>query len=131
MDSVEQKIKHLEFIQSAISRMAQNSFLLKGWSVTLIGAVFALTFKEMSNLYLFISVAALIFFWLLDSYFLSQERLFIKLYNKVRTNPDTDFSMDTTPFRSEVIWWRCALSRTMNLFYGGLFLSHILIMVFL
>ncbi len=34
---MEQKIKHLEFIQAAINRMAGNSFLLKGWTVTLSG----------------------------------------------------------------------------------------------
>ena len=27
------KVKHLEFIQNSITRMNQNSFLLKGWMV--------------------------------------------------------------------------------------------------
>ena len=31
----EEKLKHLEFIQSVISRMSANSFFLKGWGVTL------------------------------------------------------------------------------------------------
>lgn len=29
-------LKYLEFIEAAIARMAANSFLLKGWAVTLI-----------------------------------------------------------------------------------------------
>ena len=41
---MEQKIKHLEFIQTTINRMAGNSFLLKGWTVTLTGGLLALTF---------------------------------------------------------------------------------------
>jgi len=41
--SMEAKIKHLELIQTVISRMARNSFILKGWGVTLISAIFALT----------------------------------------------------------------------------------------
>ena len=35
---MEKKIKHLEMIQAVIVRMGNNSFLLKGWSVTLISA---------------------------------------------------------------------------------------------
>ena len=30
----ENKRKHLEFIQSVINRMAENSFLVQGWCVT-------------------------------------------------------------------------------------------------
>ena len=37
--SMASKEKHLEFVQSAINRMASNSFLLKAWSVTLVGAL--------------------------------------------------------------------------------------------
>lgn len=119
---MEAKLKHLEFIQNAINRMAQNSFLLKGWSITLVGGLLALSFKEMSHLYIAISVVVLLFFWVLDSYYLRQERLFIKLYNHVRDmrGKVTDFSMDIRPFRKEVGWFGCWLSTTMNLFYGGL-----------
>jgi hypothetical protein len=112
--------------------MANNSFLLKGWSVTLVGGVLALSFKEMDCLYIFISLAVLLFFWLLDSYYLSRERLFIKLYNHTRTlTGATDFSMDLQPFRNDVRWLKCAISRTMNLFYGGLLAVHIIIIFLL
>lgn len=40
------KYKHMDYIQSAISRMASNSFYLKGWNVTIIAAIVALSFKE-------------------------------------------------------------------------------------
>ena len=39
---MEVKLKHLEMIQAVITRMAKNSFLLKGWSITLTAAIFAL-----------------------------------------------------------------------------------------
>lgn len=121
---MEAKLKHLEFIQSAIIRMAQNSFLLRGWSITLVGGLLALSFKEMSHLYVAIAAAVLMFFWFLDSYYLRQERLFIRLYNHVRRTrgKGTDFSMDTQPFHSEVSWFDCWVSTTMKLFYGGLLL---------
>jgi len=31
---MENKIKHLEMLQNVIARMASNSFIIKGWSVT-------------------------------------------------------------------------------------------------
>jgi len=40
---VENKPKHLEFIQGVINRLSTNSFLLKGWSVVLVSALFALS----------------------------------------------------------------------------------------
>ncbi len=127
---MEGKLKHLEFVQNAINRMAHNSFLLKGWSVTLVGGLLALSFKEMDPRYFVISLGVLLFFWLLDSYYLSRERLFIKLYNHVRTTGKaTDFSMDTQPFHNEVSWLKCTISRTMILFYGGLFAVHLIITI--
>lgn len=116
------KLKHLEFIQDAINRMAQNSFLLKGWSITLVGGLLALSFKEVNYLYIVISTMVLLSFWFLDSYYLRQERLFIKLYNHIRGKHHkvVDFSMDTRPFLKKVSWFNCWNSVTMNLFYGGL-----------
>lgn len=127
---MEAKIKHLEFIQSAITRMASNSFLLKGWAITIVGALLALSLKELDNRYIWISLAALSFFWLLDGYYLSRERMFVALYDHVRNihHDKTDFSMDTRPFRRRTIWIRCAFSTTLIVFYGGLFFVHGLIL---
>ena len=47
---MEKKLKHLEFIQKTIERMAKNSFLLKGWSLTLTTALIAISVKE-KNMY--------------------------------------------------------------------------------
>jgi len=123
------KLKHLEFIQNAINRMAQNSFLLKSWSITLVAGLLALSFKETDHLYITISTVVLLFFWFLDSYYLRQERLFIKLYDHIRGKRDeaVDFSMDTRPFRKEVNWFRCWTPTTMNLFYGGFLVVDLII----
>lgn len=48
---LEDKYKHLEMIQNIIQRMATNSFMLKGWAVTLIVAIFALADKDMNQNY--------------------------------------------------------------------------------
>jgi hypothetical protein len=49
------RIKHLEFIQATIVRLASNSFLLKGWTVTLVAALFALAAKETQHWFAIIS----------------------------------------------------------------------------
>ena len=120
---MDEKIKHLEFVQAAINRMANNSFLLKGWSVTLTGGLLALTFKQLDRRYLLVSLVVLGFFWLLDSYYLYQERRFIALYNHVRKVDiaGIDFSMDTRHYGHRTGWLRCSVSLTLLLFYGGLF----------
>lgn len=43
---MEKKFKHLDLIQGIINRMASNSFMLKGWAVTLMVGIFALASKD-------------------------------------------------------------------------------------
>lgn len=43
---MENKYKHMDYVQSTISKMTSNSFYLKGWNVTIIAAIVALSFKE-------------------------------------------------------------------------------------
>jgi hypothetical protein len=40
---MDRKLKHLEFIQGVLNRLSTNSFLLRGWSVVLVPAIFALS----------------------------------------------------------------------------------------
>ena len=97
---MENKIKHLEFIQSIINRMANHSFLMKGWAITLVAALFALASKDANKKYIVIAFLPVIIFWILDGYFLSRERLFRRLYDKVRNldEKEIDFSMDISKF---------------------------------
>jgi hypothetical protein len=118
------KHKHLEFVQAAVNRMAGNLFLLKGWSITLIAALFALAAKDSNKTYVLVAYFPLFIFWCLDSYFLSQERRFRALYDHVRqkNEADIDFSMDTRPFSNDPrnSWADALLSRTLIVYYGGL-----------
>ncbi|PJC24216.1 hypothetical protein CO057_04020 [Candidatus Uhrbacteria bacterium CG_4_9_14_0_2_um_filter_41_50] len=99
---MENKRKHLEFIQGIISRMAGNLFFLRGWTITLIGALLALFSKNNSPDYIFYFLILVVFiFWILDGYFLSQERSYRDLYNHVRKlkEEDIDFSMDISEYQ--------------------------------
>lgn len=79
---MENKLKHLEMIQGIINRMASNSFALKGWSVTLVAGIFALSSKDANEIYFLIAYIPIIVFWFLDAYYLLQERLFRSLYGE-------------------------------------------------
>ena len=52
---MEKKIQHLQMIQGIINRMASNSFMLKGWAVTLIAGIFALASKDSDRSYFIIA----------------------------------------------------------------------------
>ncbi len=64
---MENKRKHLEFIQGIISRMAGNLFFLRGWTITLIGALLALFSKNNSPDYIFYFLILVVFIlWILE-----------------------------------------------------------------
>ena len=94
-------IQHLKMIERVVTRLADNSFRYKGWSITLVSVLLALAAKDMQPGYALVGVLPAICFWWLDSYFLRQERLYRRLFEKVRANgigpgaPPTDFSMKT------------------------------------
>jgi len=114
--------KHLELIQGVINRMAGNSFQLKGWSVVLVSALFALAAKDMRVHFVFVAYFPAIAFWVLDGYFLRQERMYRRLYDAVRelrTESDSDFSLDASGYRDKVdSWLGTCLSDTLLIFHG-------------
>jgi len=120
---VSDRQKHLEFIQNVITRMANNLFYLRGWTITLIAALFAFSVKEANQnpYYIYIAYLPAIICWLLDGYFLSQERLFRALYDHVRKlkDKDIDFSMDTRPFQKDErnSWRSSMIAPTLLIFY--------------
>jgi len=129
---MEAKIAHLELIQAVITRMASNSFLLKGWSVALVAALFALAADKSEVLFVYLAYFPAIALWILDGYFLRQERLFRKLYDHVRALElsSIDFSMNTSPFMSEVDPWSAVcFSKTVLVFHGTIVGSIVIVML--
>lgn len=129
---MENKYKHMDYIQSAISRMASNSFYLKGWNVTIIAAIVALSFKESDWRIYACALALNIVFWVLDAYYLKQEKLFRELYNKVSKISDdnlVDFSMNTSEFKEKVSAIPCLMIK--NIPITPLYLSISAVLIFL
>lgn len=115
------KIKHLEFLQSVITRMNSNSFLIKGWTVTIVSALFALASKDANINYVLVSYIAIPIFWILDGFYISQERQYRDLYKEVASKQDDiiDFSMDASKFnKGDRTWLSGILSKTLIPFYG-------------
>jgi len=64
----EKFIKHLEFIQNVITRMSSNLFLIKGWTIALVSALFALASSDTNLNYVLISYIAIPVFWVMDGF---------------------------------------------------------------
>ena len=119
--SVEEKIAHLGFIQGVINRMGGNSFLIKGWVITLMAATFALSAENPNANFVYMAFLPLLFFWWLDAFFLYQEKLYRKLYEKVANNTESsnEFSMDACKYEAEVeCFCKVFVSKTLLYFYG-------------
>lgn len=101
--------KHLEFVQSVVARMANNSFLVKGWSITVVlGATLLAGDRGDPGLAL-LGLLPAISFWGLDAYYLRQERLFRRLHDEVRLGRVVDFDLSTAVVRRYVSSWPATL----------------------
>ena len=118
---MEKKLAHLQMIQGIVNRLSQNSFLLKGWSVVLVSALFALSASNLKMFFIYLAYFPALAFWILDGYFLWQERLFRALYDYIRDLDEDkiDFSMDTSIVKDNVATWAEGIfSKTLLIFHG-------------
>ena len=119
--------KEIDLIQGVINRMANNSFLLKGWMITIIVAVLALTkdtlvTNDISYLSIILLLPLLVF-WYLDAFFLHKEKCYRELYKWVienrLTSNDFKYSLDYTRFEENVDKiGKIMFSKTLRTFYG-------------
>ena len=97
--NMEDKKFHLQMIQGAIERMASNSFIIKGWSLTAFGGLFTLFIanqdKGWSYDLLWLALICALVFWWHDTYYLMIERQYRALYKEVieKEAENIDFSM--------------------------------------
>lgn len=118
------KTKHLDYIQGIINRMADNSFKLKGWAASLATGLFALS-AAVDERIAMISIAFIpvIVFWVLDGYFLWQERLFRGEYNRIRKLNEEQIDFEINPakhIKGRNRWLATIFSKTLLVFYGML-----------
>ena len=118
MNDSERVVKHLEMIQGIINRLGHNSFLVKGWSLAVLAAgMFFISRNAIQIDFIILTfLIPVIGFWILDGYFLWQENLFVDVYNRVRRQETTDFSMEHT-HNPENSYWASLFSGTLITFY--------------
>jgi hypothetical protein len=122
--------KEIDLIQAIISRMASNSFMIKSWTVTLVAATLLL--KGSDKIQVWIAFIPIIAFWILDAYYLWQERMYRILYNWLIENRLTSsehiLDMNAYRFKTSVQSIpRIMISFTLGWFYG---VVAILVLIF-
>ncbi len=119
--------KEIDLIQGVINRMASNSFLLKGWLVSLIAVILALTkdtiVATQLSYFSFILLLPVVVFWYLDAFFLHKERCYIQLYewviNNRQTTLENSYSLNYKQYENNVdSIFKIMFSTTLRLFYG-------------
>lgn len=127
--NMDTKIKHLEFVQNVITRMNANSFLIKGWTVTLVSALFALAAKDANASYAIVAYIPIPIFWMLDGFYIYQERQYRALYKEILTKkPDEiDFNMDASGYSNT--WLEGFFSKTLIPFYVASIVIALVVML--
>ena len=105
MNNNEILVKEIDLTQACIKRIAQNSFIVKGWTISLVTVVFAfLPEKVNTTLLSFLGIIATLCFWYLDAYFLRCERLYRWKYEWIivsRQNNNSNF-FDLDPYNKSM-----------------------------
>ena len=119
MEGTEKVVEHLKMTQAIINRLANNCVLVKGWSMTIILAVMVLITKHEIQSPYFVPVFPILPIWILDGYFLWQERLFRQVYGEIRVQSDTDFEMNPMKHKNKpkCSWLSAIFSPTLVIFY--------------
>lgn len=116
--------KELDLIQSCISRMAKNSFYLKGWYISLIAVILALLPKQVDTVIVGIILFVItICIWYLNAFFLRAEKLYRELYNwvireRVQNNYDNLYDLNSHRFDDKVDnIFKIMFRPTLSIFY--------------
>lgn len=98
--------KEIDLIQNCITRMAQNSFLIKGWSISITAVIIGLSPQKLEKCQTFIVLILLtLCFWYLDATYLRIEKMFRWKYEWIIQNRliSSDYCYDLNP-KNENMW---------------------------
>lgn len=118
----EDQRKHLEFIQAVIARLASSSTATKGWGLTVATAAFGFSATRAVPVVAGLGIVVVIFFGILDSYYLREERLFRYLYDDARRGKVGVYSMNKNEYSSKCKRRSVIRSWSVLGFYGPLLL---------
>lgn len=140
--AIEEIHKELDLIQGCINRMAQNSFIIKGWLIAIYTVVLALVPETVAVPWLLglVMVTVAVMLWYLDAFFLQAERNYRKVYSWVLDVRPTGnrkllYELNTHKFQEEGLIdkgdsiWAVMWSKTLRWFYGIPLLISLVFMV--
>jgi hypothetical protein len=124
---MEAKLKHLDFIQTAIGRMATNSFLFKGWAITIAASLAGFGVVQNKRILFGIALLTTLVFWALDGYYLWLERGFAQLHKEVAAKDESeiDFSMVIDHSNAARRWFVLCFRPHLWLFYGAMAITDL------
>lgn len=127
-DNNENRLAYLQMVQAIIGRLAATSSVVKGWSVTLVAALFTVGVFTERNEVSFVALFPALIFWGLDAYYLRRERLFRNLYRTIHSTGMGDleepFSMDVSAQQTaEDGYFRVLLRPPLSVFHGAILLA--------
>ncbi len=125
--SIEEIHKEIDLLQSCITRMAQNSFMIKGWFVSIYAVILALLPEKVNMFLLCIALVAVnLIFWYLDGFFLRTEKVYRKIYDWVleerpQNNKELMYQLNPGKFNGKIenveSIWKVMWSKTLRWFY--------------
>lgn len=126
--SSEDRRQHLIFIQEIVARMANVSAMVKGWSLTVVTAVFGVAVGTNSWKMAILGIGVALIFGYLDAHYLGLERNYRRLFNAVIDSNsrvelyelDWRNALDAPPRRSVMPPWRVLWSWSILPFYGSM-----------
>ena len=137
MEAEEKLHKEIDLVQGCINRMSNNSFLLKGWTISINGVVLALFSENINKFFIGLIIIMITFiFWCLDTYYLHLERMFRSLYDwkleaRKKGNEENFYSLNIENFKNEVDGIiKTMFSKTLFLFYGFIIILVFVILIF-
>lgn len=74
-------LKHLDYIQSIVTRMSHSSTQAKSWLLPVVTATFGYALTQRSGTVALLGIAAILLFGYMDASYLRQERAYRRLYN--------------------------------------------------
>jgi hypothetical protein len=98
-DAIDHHLERLDHLQGIVQRLAGNSFLIKGWTVTLVSAILGFALKDggATAQLAYLALVPILLFWGLDGYYLAAERQVRDLYNDGAAALNAVSSSSTAP----------------------------------
>lgn len=121
MEHEEFKRQHLEFVQNVITRMASNSFQIKGFTMVMATLLAGLWGESKNLIFLWLLIPVTVMCAWVDAYYLQLERKYRELYKRSVEQLDKKqslaeiYNMDVRSISHS--YWRCLFSKSMAMPY--------------